>query len=321
MPLHHEEKIVSLGEGQTPSVSLDRLAHKLGMRNLHGKLEFQSPTASFKDRGTTVLVSVLKEFDVTEVVEDSSGNAGASLAAYAARAGIVAHIFAPSTAPQAKIRQIKVYGAQTHLIEGPREAAYHAALSYGDQRNLCYASHNQSPYFLEGTKTMAYEIVSQFEGRMPRHIVMPVGNGSLIIGAWKGFAELQASGAIEDIPHLHCIQAEAVKPIVAAFRGEEWAPQPGARMVAGGISVAQPPRLEQVLDVLTNTGGVALAVGENAILRWQGILAREEGIYCEPTSAAAFAGLEELLRRGHISPDESVLVAITGLGLKDVPPS
>ncbi len=321
LPLHDQGNIVSLGEGQTPSITLNKLGKKLGMTNVYGKLEFQNPTASFKDRGTTVLISMLRELGVNEVVEDSSGNAGASLSAYAALADMVAHIFAPSTAPQAKIQQIMVYGAQTHLIDGPREASYHAALAYQDERGLCYASHNLSPYFLEGTKTFAYEVAQQFQNHTPKHIVMPVGNGSLLIGSWKGFRELREQGVISEIPKLHSIQAEAVQPIVAAFKGKDWKPQPGAKTVAGGISVAEPPRLEQVLKALKDTGGVALAVNDDNILKWQSMLAREEGIYAEPTSSAAIAGVEALVREGHVSPDESVLVAITGLGLKDVAPT
>ncbi|MBI4340052.1 MAG: threonine synthase [Chloroflexi bacterium] len=318
--LHDAGSIITMGEGQTPVVRLGALGRRLGHTALFAKLEFQSPSGSFKDRGATVLMSVLKEAGVAEVVEDSSGNAGASIAAYAAKAGIVAHIFAPASAPAAKIQQIRVYGAQVHLVDGPREAATQAAIAYVAERGLAYASHNLSPFFLEGTKTFAYEIQADARGLFPRHVVIPVGNGSLLIGMWKGFLELQARGVLREVPHLHAVQALAVQPIVAAVHGQTWSPRAGARTIAGGIAVGQPPRLRQAVRAIRGTHGSAVAVSDEAILRWQVALAREEGIYAEPTSAAAFAGLEALVRQGVIGRDEPVLLPVTGMGLKDAAP-
>jgi threonine synthase len=321
LPLHDPDAVVSLGEGNTPCVEMADLGKLLGLRRLYGKLEFLSPTGSFKDRGTAVMMSVAREQGVTEIVEDSSGNAGASVAAYAAKVGIKSHVFAPASAPAAKVGQIRVYGACTRSIEGAREAATAAAVDFHVERGLVYASHNLSPYFIEGTKTFAYEVAAQTQGDLPEHIVVPVGNGSLFIGAWKGFSELKDAGRIARIPRLHCIQASAFMPIVAAYQGIEWTAQPGAKTVAGGISAADPPRKREILRVLRDSVGVALAVEDEEILRWQRLLAEEEGIYAEPTSAAAFAGLEALVRGGHIGDSESVLVPVTGSGLKDAPPS
>ena len=280
-----------------------------------------NPTGSFKDRGTAILMSAAKEHGVTEIVEDSSGNAGASVSAYAARAGIKAHIFAPADAPAAKMQQIEVYEAESHPVEGPREASTAAAVEYYKSRDLVYVSHNLSPFFIEGTKAFAYEVAQQFQQKLPDHIVIPVGNGSLLIGAWKGFCELKKTGAISDIPRLHCIQAKAVMPIAAAFEGKTWSAEPNSRTIAGGISVGTPPRLQQALGVLKDSGGMALAVDDDHISHWHKLLAREEGIYAEPTSAAAFAGLEEMVKQGHIKNSETVLVPVTGFGLKDAPPS
>lgn len=320
LPLHSADALTSLGEGNTPSVALPAIGEMLGLRRLYAKLEFMSPTGSFKDRGTAVMMSVAREQGVPEIVEDSSGNAGASVSAYAARLGIKAHIFAPASAPVAKLQQIGVYGAQTHAISGPREAATDATVAYRAERGLVYASHNLSPYFIEGTKTFAYEVARQLADGLPRHVVMPVGNGSLFIGAWKGFRELLEAGHISEMPRLHCIQARAIMPLVAARRGEEWTPDASARTVAGGIASAAPPRKQQVLDVLEATGGVALAVTDVEILRWQRLLAEKEGIYGEPTSAAAFAGLAQMVQLGEIDSADTVLVPITGSGLKDAPP-
>ena len=293
------------------------MARLLGLRDLYAKLEFLNPTGSFKDRSSSVMMSVAREQGVSEIVEDSSGNAGASIAAYAARAGIRAHIFAPASAPSAKLQQIKVYGAEAHLIEGPREATANAALAYHREKHLVYASHALSPFFIEGTKTFAYEVALQFAERIPDHIVLPVGNGSLSLGTSKGFHELKQAALVSKTPRIHCVQASAFMPVVAAYSSTSWVPQDGARTVAGGISVAAPARLKQILDVLTETGGTAVAVDDEDILRWQSQLARREGIYGEPTSAAALAGLDRLIERGEIMPSDSVLVPITGFGLKD----
>ncbi|MQG57102.1 MAG: threonine synthase [SAR202 cluster bacterium] len=321
MPFHTESPSMTLGEGDTPVVPLEAVGRSLGLYNPMAKLEYLNPTGSFKDRGTAAMMSVAKEFGIEAIAEDSSGNAGASVAAYAAKAGIEAHIFAPASAPQAKMQQIGVYGAHTHAIDGPREAATDAAMAYCREQGLVYASHNLSPFFLEGTKTFAYEVARQMGDALPDHIVVPVGNGSLFIGAWKGFQELIAAGALDRAPKMHAIQAEAVMPIAAAFAGRGWTPRAGTATIAGGIAVGAPPRKRQVLDVLQASGGVSVAVSEPSIESWHATMAQSEGIYCEPTSAAAFAGLELLLGAGHVAPNDRVLVAVTGFGLKDAPPT
>ena len=319
-PLHHPNDAITLGEGSAPSVALRSVAKHLGVDDIHAKLELMNPTGSFKDRGTAVMMSVAREMGVSEVVEDSSGNAGASVAAYAARAGIRAHIFAPATAPAAKLDQIAVYGAQAHLIDGDRQAVTDAAIDYAERNAIVYASHNLSPYFIEGTKTFAYEVAAQFGANLPRNIVIPVGNGSLLIGAHKGFAELLRSGRIPAIPRLHAIQARAVMPIAAAYIDESAPPPPTTATIAGGIAVANPPRLRQSLRAVRETRGSAVAVAESDIIRCQTLLARQEGIFVEPTSAAALAGAQSLLATGAIAPTESILLAATGFGLKDAIP-
>jgi len=181
-PVHDPGSEVSLGEGNTPCVPLPTLGARFPMLHLHAKLEFLNPTGSFKDRGAATMVSVAKEHGVTEMVEDSSGNAGASVSAYASRAGIKSHIFVPAGAPDAKLRQIRAYGAVVHPAEGTRDAVAAAAVAYYQQHGLVYASHMMSPYFAEGAKAFAYEAVRQFNGEPPDHVVFPVGNGSLFMG-------------------------------------------------------------------------------------------------------------------------------------------
>ena len=319
LPLHDPAQAISLGEGNTPCVRLSAVGRLLGLTGLYGKLEFLNPTGSFKDRGTAVMMSVAREHGVTEVVEDSSGNAGASVSAYAASAGIKAHIFAPADAPPAKLRQVRVYGAKAHLIEGPREATTAAAVAYYKERGLVYASHALSPYFLEGTKSFAYEVARRFPDGLPDHLLTPVGNGCLYIGAYKGFEEMRRAGAIRRMPRLHCVQARAVMPVVAAHMGEPWSREQAGKTVAGGISVTAPPRRDRMVGILRETGGVAVAVDDERILHWQRLLAEREGIYVEPTSAAVLAGLEVLVSRGVVAGTETVLVPFTGFGLKDAP--
>ncbi|MEX2377545.1 MAG: pyridoxal-phosphate dependent enzyme [Dehalococcoidia bacterium] len=316
LPLRTPANRLSLGEGATPLVELRRLGRELGLGRLWAKLEFESPTGSFKDRGSAVLVSAAVEDGVTEFVEDSSGNAGASLAAYAAAAGITAHIFAPSAAARGKLDQIAIFGATLHAIDGPRQAATDAAREFVDREGLVYLSHNYSPFFAEGMKPFSHEVASSPAAGI-QHMVLPVGNGSLLIGARKGFDELVASGALARQPALHCVQAEAVRPIVAALRGETWPADLAKPTAASGISVSKPPRIAEALSAVRDTGGQGTAVTDEAILAWQRRLARAEGIFCEATSAAAFAGLEQLLEGGAIQPGADVLIPITGTGLKE----
>lgn len=318
LPLHKPESIVSLGEGNTPCIPLERVARLLRLRRLHAKLECLNPTGSFKDRGSTVVVSAALEAGYTELVEDSSGNAGASLAAYCARAGIKATVFVPAAAPAAKLAQVRAYGATLLPVPGTRSDVARAAREHARQSGSPYASHNLHPLFNQGMKTLAYELAEQLRGQAIDHLVVPVGNGSLLLGAWLGFGELVKNGAWPSLPRLHVVQAQACHPIAATVLGMPWQAGAAAQTVAGGIAVVEPPRLKQVADAVRRSSGTAATVAEAEILRWHGLLAQEEGVYAEPTSAAAFAGLEALVRHGTIRPDDVVVVPVTGSGLKDV---
>ena len=302
---------VTLGEGDTPVVRLANIGRRLGMGQLYAKLEFLNPTGSFKDRGSAVMVSALRSGGIRSAAEDSSGNAGASVAAYCAQAGIEATIFAPASAPPMKLQQIGFYGARVVKVGGGRAAVAAACRRYCEDEGVVYASHNLSPLFIEGTRSFAAEVGSQMR-EAPEHVLFPVGNGSLLIGSWKGFKGLG------EMPKLHCVQSEACMPIAAAFEGNDWAPsEAGVDTVAGGIAVERPPRLGQVLDALSDSGGEAVAVAEKEIVRWQRRLSVEEGLFVEPTSASVLVGLESLLESGKIGEGEKVLVALTGFGFKD----
>jgi threonine synthase len=317
LPLGEPGAIVTLGEGSTPVVELGRVAGELGLASLVAKLESSNPTGSFKDRGMSVMLSALAEHGVTAFVEDSSGNAGASASAYAARAGMKAHVFVPESAPAGKVSQIAVYGATVHRVPGARERATEAAEAFVASSGLPYATHNLSPYFIEGTKSFMYEAFEQLGDSLPGHMVIPTGNGSLFIATHLALIELRDAGHIDRIPRLHAVQVRAAMPIVAAMAGEEWAPDPKVTTVAGGIASADPPRRSQILAALRGTGGTAVAVDDADIIRWRGVLAKREGVYAESTSAAAFVGLEKLVEDGTIPRGDSVLVPVTGSGLKE----
>lgn len=309
LPLALSNITVDLGQGNTPLVNLDGLADDLGIASLSAKLEFCTPTGSFKDRGSAILMSAAVEEGIEEFVEDSSGNAGASMSAYAARAGIQAHIFAPLSAAQGKLDQIRIFGAELHLIDGPRQAATDAAAEFSEREGIPYLSHALSPWFAEGVKSIAAEIERDLE-ESPTDIVAPAGNGALLIGCFAGYP-------IGDSPRIHCVQSTGIQPLIRAIEGEVWDAREAHPTVASGISVSAPPRASQVARAVNESGGSAVAVSDFAMDFWQRWLASEVGLFCEVTSAAAFAGLEAIVGDGLIGEDARVVVPVTGSGLKE----
>ena len=289
---------VTLGEGSTPLV-------RYGSYWL--KLEGISPTGSFKDRGAATSVTAARAAGVTTLVEDSSGNAGTAIAAYAAAAGINARIFAPASIVPAKARAIQALGADLVVVSGPRSAVTAAAVEAA--RDAYDAGHARDDAFLQGLKTVAYELFDEM-GSAVLDVVLPVGQGTLLIGLGMGFSELVHSGKLQRTPRLHGIQSEACAPLVrGASRGRPQAvdPQPS---IADGIRIPEPTRSERSYAIVRESGGNWLAVSEVAIERaW--IAAAAAGILMEPTSATALAGAEALGLR-------EAVVVITGAGLKAV---
>ena len=301
------EAAVSMGEGWTPLVEVPLFG-----RRVLCKLEYFSPTGSYKDRGVAVMVSALKSLGVSEVMDDSSGNAGASLAAYAARAGLRARIFVPAHAAPAKKRQIAMYGAQLEVVPGPRATAAEAAARAAAR--IPYASHAHSPHNLAGLETIAWEVWEQLGRRAPATMVLPVGQGTLLLGAYFGFRRLAKAGLIERMPRLVGVQAQACAPVVHAWQAglDEVTPVEEGETVAEGVRIRAPVRGRMLLVALRETGGEAVAVGEAEISEAQDLLARQ-GLYVEPTSAVAVAGL---WRVSHRLPAGEVVLVLTGSGLK-----
>jgi threonine synthase len=292
---------ISLGEGGTPLVlSRDR--------RLSFKVESANPTGSFKDRGAAVLVSAAWAAGARELVEDSSGNAGAAIAAYAARAGVGATVYVPETASPGKLAQIAAYGARVMRIPGTREAVAAAAHAAPGR----YASHCWDPLFFHGTKTLAYELWESLGGRAPDHVITPVGHGTMLLGLWLGFRELVLAGAISRLPRFVAVQSAACAPLAGPAIGRE------AGMgdtVAEGIRVSQPVRPDEIRRAVVESHGRFLVVEDPEILATRTRLARE-GLFVEPTAAVAPAAAWRLVDEGAFAPSEMVVVPLTGHGLK-----
>ncbi len=314
LPVDEPARAVRLGEGMTPLAPCV-WDYGAGETEILCKYDALSPTGSYKDRGVAVQISRMKELGVPRLVEDSSGNAGASMAAYAAAAGMECEIFVPDSASEGKCVQIEAYGATLRRIPGPREATTAAAEDAA--KSVYYASHNWSPYFPEGIKTYAFEIYEQLGDSLPDNIVVPAGQGSLVRGAWRGFGEILKVRREGKMPRVFGVQSEHCSPLHEAWKTNASAPAPFAAKptIAEGIASAVPVRGSAALKAVRESGGAFVAVSEKEIWAAFERLARL-GLYVEPTSATAPAGLTRLLREGIIKPGERTVMLFSGSGLK-----
>lgn len=321
LPIRNPSNLITMGEGNTPVIPLDAVGKKLGLSNLQGKLEYLCPTGSFKDRGNVVQVSVLKETGVKEIVDPIGGNAGHSMAAYCARAGIkIFGVADEAKRGNRKLHAIEMHGVEMSWTNSGTQGRVEGARRLSEDTGVMLMDYGKNIYFIEGLKTMAYEIAEQIDP-LPDHIIVPIGNGSIYHGLYKGFVEMLASGRIERIPQLHGTQTDETQPFVAAFQGKNWTDSLTApTSLAGGVSVPDPPRLDTLVDAARKSFGSAVAVTEDKILSWQRDLAAMEGIIVEPTSAVVLAATEQLVSDGHIKSDDRVLVPLTGFGLKEAIP-
>lgn len=296
LPLCNPQQRLSLGEGDTPLLQLEWEGRSLWVKN-----EFQNPTGSFKDRGAAIMISRAIEEKVAHVVEDSSGNAGCAVAAYAAAAGIPCTVFVPEKASRAKLRMIEAFGALLRRIPGPRHAATEA--SFEATNSAWFASHVWNPWFLEGTKIFAYEIWHQTQGRLPDEIIFPCGNGTLLLGSYIGFEELKTLGLSKSIPALSAAFSEECAPLVHPEG-------PFGPTCAEGIAVTQPVRAHEILSAVSRTGGRLYAIPEAEICDAHREAALR-GLYLEFTAAVALAAVRQA------SQSSQILVPLTGSGLKN----
>jgi threonine synthase len=301
---------ISMGEGCTPVVQKE-----WGELRPYFKLEWFNPTASFKDRGTTVMLSFIRQLGVNAVLEDSSGNGGASVAAYGAAGGMKIKILAPASTSPMKIAQVRAYGADIQLVEGPREESEAEAIRQSS--DTFYSSHNWQPFFLEGTKSLAYEMWEDFGYSAPDNVVVPVGAGSSLLGCYLGFKELLAAGQIARMPKLFASQPLNCSPLDASFTAGVDTPvaREVRKTIAEGTAIKNPLRLRQMVTALRETGGGTVAVPEDGIVAALKKLAIT-GLFPEPTSASAAAALDGLAQRGSIRSNERTIVVITGTGIK-----
>jgi len=304
---------ITMGEGCTPL-----LRHTIAGAEIHVKCEWLMPTGSFKDRGASVMLSLLRAQGVGHVLEDSSGNGGAAIAAYAAAGGLAATIMAPVSTSPAKTVQMRAHGASVELIPGTRQDTADAAVARS--ATTFYASHNWHPFFLHGTKTLAFELWEDLGFRAPDNVIVPCGAGSNVLGCEIGFAELLRGGEIAAPPRIFAVQPANCAPIAAAFLAgaEEPVETPIAPTIAEGTAIARPVRPREVLAALRETGGGAVSLTEQEIAEATIDLARM-GIYVEPTAAQPAAALRKLLRAGTISPAQTTVLVLTGSGLKATP--
>ncbi|KAA0108456.1 pyridoxal-phosphate dependent enzyme [Mycolicibacterium sp. P1-5] len=268
-----------MGEGNTPLVPSRTLP------NVRFKLEFLSPTLSFKDRGAVVLAALAAELRVGRAVVDSSGNAGTAVAAYFARAGIDCEVLVPASTSPEKLAQIRAHGATLTLVPGSRADTAAAASDIAELPGVFYASHVYHPYFMHGVKTYGYEIWQQSGRSLPSAVLVPVGNGTLLLGCYLAFTELVASGLADRMPALFAVQATNCAPLAAAWAGQDC---PEAPTVAEGIAITAPPRAEQILAAVRTSGGTIVSVDDDAIVAARHELARE-GLFVEPTAAVCYA--------------------------------
>ncbi|WP_210729736.1 threonine synthase [Sphingobium sp. PAMC28499] len=301
---------ISMGEGCTPM-----LQQYWGDQRPYFKLEWFNPTGSFKDRGASVMLSFLRQLGITAVHEDSSGNGGSAVAGFGACGGLDVKIIAPAHTSPAKLAQVRAYGAKLELVDGPREAAAARAIMQATQ--TFYASHNWHPFFLEGAKSIAYEIWEDFGFSVPDNIIMPAGAGSNLLGCAFGFRELLKAGQIARLPRLFVAQPLNCSPIDASFAAgvDTAVARPVTKTIAEGTAITHPLRLRQMIFAMRESGGGTVTLTEAEIIDALRRLARQ-GIFTEPTSATAAAALDKLLERGSIRENEQTVVIITGTGMK-----
>jgi len=319
LPVEPESPVPPLRVGWTPLYRARRLEERLGLKNLWIKDDGREPTASFKDRASAVGVVKAQELGFEIVTCASTGNAASSLAGLAASVGLTTYIFVPQTAPQAKVAQLLIFGANVIMVEGTYDQAFDLCLAASKEYGWYSRNTAYNPYLSEGKKTAALEICEQLGWEAPDRVFVAVGDGCIIGGLWKGFRDLLALGFIERMPKLVGVQAEGAAPLVRAWReGTEEIEPIVPRTLADSIAVGVPRDRVKALRAVRETGGEFVAVSDEEILEAMRLLARGAAVFAEPAGAAGLAGLAKLVREGRVDPEERIVVLVTGNGLKDV---
>jgi threonine synthase len=319
LPVARPEAMISLGEGFTPLVRMKRLGTKLGAANLWVKDEGVNPTGSFKARGLSCAISMCVELGLKKVAIPSAGNAASAMAAYAAAAGLEAHIFMPRDVPQSNFVECKAFGAQVTLVDGLISDCGRIVAERKQAEGWFEVSTLKEPYRIEGKKTMGYEVAEQFQWNLPDAIFYPTGGGVGMIGMWKAFDEMEQMGWIgSKRPKMIAVQVEGCQPVVRAFeqgtpRSEFWQ---NAHTVASGLRVPKPLGDFLVLNAVRDSGGTAIAVSDEEMLDAGIEMASLEGMFAAPEGAACVSALGKLLASGFLKRDERIVIYNTGSGLK-----
>ena len=320
MPIHEGARIVTLNEGGTGLHISQRLGEQLGLKEVYVKNEGENPTGSFKDRGMTVGVTKAVELGARHVICASTGNTSASLAAYAARAGIKCTVLIPSgKIAYGKLAQAMIHGAKVLQVRGNFDEALEFVLKIAERHKSIYLLNSINPFRIEGQKSLGYEICEQLNNEAPDRIIIPVGNAGNISAVWKGMTEFHNLGYIKRLPKMTGIQAAGSAPIAQAIKtnAEKIMPVEHPETVATAIRIGAPVSWKKAINAIRESKGTAETVTDDEILDAQKMLARIEGIFVEPASASSIAGLKKLAKSGVIGYDERVVCITTGHGLKD----
>lgn len=318
LPVEPSSAVPSLQVGNSPLYSVDRLQQALGLSHLWVKDDGRNPTASLKDRASAVGIVKALERDATVVTCASTGNAAASWAGMAASLGLPCMIFVPKTAPQGKLAQLLIFGATVFPVEGTYDDAFALAIQATARfgwynRNTAY-----NPYLVEGKKTVALELAEQMNWQVPDVVFVPVGDGCILSGVFKGFADLLSLGWIERMPTIIGVQSEGSRVLEVAWRTHSPLSFAPSSTVADSIAAGMPANGEMALRDLYRWDGRMVAVPDGEILAAMRLLGEKTGIFAEPAAAASLAGLQAALKRGWVGEDQTVVLLVTGNGLKDV---
>ncbi|MGI0102932.1 MAG: threonine synthase [Nitrosotalea sp.] len=320
LPIESKSNIVSIGAGLTPLIKADKLGEQLGLNNLYIKNDSVNPTFSFKDRPAGVAISKAKEFGLSAVGCASTGNLASATAAHAAKGGFPCYVFAPSDIEHAKITQALSYGANFIAVDGTYDDANRIAAQIGDSKGIGIVNINMRSYYVEGSKTLAFEVAEQLDWQVPDHLIVPVGSGAMLNAICKGFEELEELSLVNKVSNMHMIAAQphGCAPIVDAFKKNktEVMPVETPDTIAKSLAIGDPGDGQYVLKRLKQYNGYAEESLNREILDAILLLARTEGIFTEPAGGVSVAVLKKMVEAGKIDKNDSVICYVTGNGLK-----
>jgi len=320
LPIIDKSNIVSINAGMTPLVRAEKLGKEIGLNNLYIKNDSVNPTFSFKDRPAGVAVSKAKEFGLSSVGCASTGNLASATAAHAAKADLTCYIFAPSDIEHAKIAQALSYGANYISVDGTYDDANRIAAQIGDSKGIGIVNINMRSYYVEGSKTLAYEVAEQLDWKVPDQLIVPTGSGAMLNAICKGFEELETVSLIDKVSNMHmnCAQPHGCAPIVNAFKNnsDDVIPVENPDTVAKSLAIGDPGDGRYVLKRLKQYNGIAQESNNKETLDAILLLARTEGIFTEPAGGVAVAVLKKMVEDGKIDKDETTVCYVTGNGLK-----